>query len=225
MKKKPEIQYIDIVLLGDFNPVIFSPAWFAAHGLIGETEAETAEVQLIHSDVAVFSLPWCRIQVTRERFSALTEQEAYFPILYDLIVGTFQLLSHTPVRALGINRGMHIKFDSDEQWHDFGHFLAPKEPWKNIFDESGMLRLEVTPQYPPKDSLNGLLRIKTEPSNRIIPGVVFNINSHFEIQDNKAKGCNIIIEKLKEKWDKINRQAEKAVETLLNNFENRYKNE
>jgi len=225
MKKKPEIQYLDIVLLGDFNPVIFSPAWFSAHGLIGEIEAESAEVQLIHPDIALFSLPWCRVQVTRERCSLLTEQEAYFQILHDLVVGTFQLLSHTPLRALGLNRGMHIKFDSDEQWHEFGHFLAPQNPWVDVFEDSGMLKLEMVPKFPPADMSEGTLRIKVEPSNRIQPGILVNVNKHFEIQKKIDKGGKAVIEILRDKWIETNLQADQAVATILENFEKRNKHE
>lgn len=225
MKKKREIQYVDIVFLGDFNPSIFSPAWFAVHDLIGETEAETAEVQLIHSDVAVFSLSWCRVQITRERFSILTEQEAYFQFLFDLVIGTFQLLSHTPIRALGLNRGTHVKLDSEKQWHAFGHFLVPNAPWENVLDDSGMLKVEVTQKHPPKDPLDGVLRIKIEPSNRLDPGVLFNINKHFETQNPKETGCKEIVGKLKEQWQDFNIQAENAVDRILTNFGKRGSNE
>lgn len=180
MKMKPEIQYSDIVLIGDFNPVIFSPTWFACHDLIGETEAESAEIQLIHSDVSIFSLSWLRMQITRERFSVFTEHEAYFPILRDLVIGAFRLLSHTPIKALGLNRGLHFKFDSEKKYHNFGHFLAPQSPWKNIFEDSGMLKLEVVEKNQPKDLSVGSLRIRVEPSSRVHPGVFFNVNKHFE---------------------------------------------
>ena len=34
--ERPEIKAFSIVLLGDFNPKIFQPAWFSAQGLIRE---------------------------------------------------------------------------------------------------------------------------------------------------------------------------------------------
>ena len=43
MKRKPENRRSEVVLLGDFNPKIFSPAWFAAQELIGEKESEAIE--------------------------------------------------------------------------------------------------------------------------------------------------------------------------------------
>ena len=63
-----EIEGVSIVLLGDFNPKIFQPAWFAAQELIRKEEAESAEIEVIHPEVVVFSLDWLRIQVTRNRW-------------------------------------------------------------------------------------------------------------------------------------------------------------
>jgi hypothetical protein len=40
----PEIQGISVVWLGDFNPKIFQPAWFAAEGLIRSRSTEWARV-------------------------------------------------------------------------------------------------------------------------------------------------------------------------------------
>ena len=36
MRIEPEISGVSVVLLGDFNPAIFTPAWFALHGLLPE---------------------------------------------------------------------------------------------------------------------------------------------------------------------------------------------
>ncbi len=43
-----------IVLLDDFNPKIFHPAWFAAENLIGKQDAESAKVEVIHQDVSIW---------------------------------------------------------------------------------------------------------------------------------------------------------------------------
>jgi hypothetical protein len=47
----PEIQGISIVLLVDFNPKIFQPAWFAAQNLIRQQEADEATIHIkVHPD-------------------------------------------------------------------------------------------------------------------------------------------------------------------------------
>ena len=70
----PDIQGVTVVFLGDFNPKIFQPAWFAVQGLIRQQEAEEANVEIIHPDVVSFSLEWLALQVTRERFAISTTQ-------------------------------------------------------------------------------------------------------------------------------------------------------
>ena len=98
----PDIQSLSVVFLGDFNPKIFQPAWFAAQGLIRQQEAEEAKVDIIHPEVVSFSLEWLALQVTREQCALTTTQEPYYVVMRDLIVGTFNLLQHTPLHKLGI---------------------------------------------------------------------------------------------------------------------------
>src|SRR5438309_2019002 len=96
-----------IVVLGHFNPSIFSPAWLRANQLIGAKEAEDAQVSVIAQPAAVFSVDWLRIEATSDRLQLATElaQESYR--LRDAGVGVLSLLSHTPVSAVGLNRTAH----------------------------------------------------------------------------------------------------------------------
>ncbi|MGH7802265.1 MAG: hypothetical protein ACREOW_16845 [Thermodesulfobacteriota bacterium] len=133
VQENPKIQGLSIVLVGDFNPKIFQPAWFGMEGLIRKNEVETADIQIIHSDVVAFNVKdWLSFNVTRERLSAETAQEAYYEILRDLIVGTFKILRHTPIKMMGINHTRHFLMDSEQEWHKFGDKLAPKEYWKSL---------------------------------------------------------------------------------------------
>jgi hypothetical protein len=45
---------VSIVLVGNFNPAIFQPAWLAAKGLIRESEASAAVVEVIHPELAQY---------------------------------------------------------------------------------------------------------------------------------------------------------------------------
>lgn len=103
---KLEIEGMGIVLVGSFNPQIFQPAWFAAEGLIRKEEEEAAKIQLIHRQAALFSLDWLQLQVTDEKFVALTTPSSYYEPLRDLVLGTFRLLRHTPIRQMDLNREM-----------------------------------------------------------------------------------------------------------------------
>jgi hypothetical protein len=101
-----------------------------------------------------------------------------------LVLGTFSILDHTPVRALGINRVMHFKMDSREKWHAFGHMIAPKEVWQGVMGQPGLRSL--TMEDPRNDPM-GLTRVRIEPSQRIDPGIFIEVNNHYEIKDNNIQ--------------------------------------
>jgi len=98
------LEALGIVHRGNFNPAIFQPSWFAAQNLIRPQEAEAAEIEIIHPKVAAFTAGWLRLHVVEDRFHASTTQVAYFETLRDLVLGVFGILSHIPLKALGINR-------------------------------------------------------------------------------------------------------------------------
>lgn len=212
---KPEIQGMSIVLLGDFNPKIFQPAWLAAQELIGTLESEEAEanVEIIHPDVTIFNLDWLKLQVTRERFFASTAQEAYFEALRDLVLGTFTLLRHTPVGAMGINLSMHFRMRTEKEWHAFGERFAPKVPWKGVLEKPGMRRLDMEDVRP--DGLRGYIRVRLEPSRRIDPGVFFDVNDHYTVENAATTvGCDEIINILDSKWSESVERSRTIISAL-----------
>ena len=156
-----EIDAPSIVMRGALNPAIFQPAWFAANELIPQVETKEAEVQIISKEVTDFRLKWLHVQVTGDRFLAEVTDSANQSTLRDLVVGTFTLLSHTPIQAMGLNRLMHWRMPSDEKWHSFGHLVTPKDIWRDVLDEPGML--SVTMQGRPKESSAKSINVKLQP--------------------------------------------------------------
>jgi hypothetical protein len=102
-----ELEGMNIVLLGTFNPMIFQPAWFSAEGLLRREEAEAVEGVIIHREIASFETSWVNLQVRPERFMASTANSSFYEPLRDLVFGTFQVLHHTPIQKLGLNRNFH----------------------------------------------------------------------------------------------------------------------
>ena len=82
------IQGMSIVFLGDFNPKIFQPAWFAQENLIRAQEAEAADIKIINPEIVIFEFEWLSVQITRDRCIFGTTQEAYYEIVRDLCLGT-----------------------------------------------------------------------------------------------------------------------------------------
>lgn len=205
------IQGINIVFLGDFNQKIFQPAWFAQENLIRYPEAEAADIKIINPEIVIFELEWLSVQVTRDRCLFGTTQEPYYEVVRDLCMGTFKLLKHTPIQKMGINRNYHFRMSSLEEWHAFGHKVAPKELWNNILKAPGLTSLTI--EGIREDGLKGYVRVKVEPSRRVHPGIYIQVNDHYETEES-AMGCEKIINILESSWG---RSIEKS-ELIINNI-------
>ncbi len=212
---QPNLYTHSIVFIGNFNPKIFQPSWFASEGLIGKQEEEGAKVEIIHPDIAIFSLQWVRVQVLREQFSVETKQQPYDEALRDLAFGTFTILKHTPLKKMGINIFMHFRVDSVEKWHGIGDKLAPKNIWEGILQKPGMKSL-VMKESIRRDGYRGHIEIKIEPSPKVEPGLFFSINDHVEVKEpDTAMGSDEIITILKEIWPESHRRSEDMIYGLL----------
>ena len=213
MPKTLEIDSVSIVILGSFNPAIFHPIWFKANGLIKPEEADKAKLEITTPMISIFGVEWFRLQVETQKFVIQTENETHFELLSDLVMGTFSLLEHTPVVAMGLNRAMHFKMDSEESWHAFGDKIAPKDVWQGVLQEPGLLSLVIQgPKQKPNQKPENLINVRVEPSPRTIPGIYIDVNNHFEIKDNDLqKVLNI----LKESWRDVLLNSRKIADQLM----------
>ncbi len=213
--KNPELQGINIVLVGNFNPSIFQPVWFASEDLIRRGEADAAKIEIIHPDLAIFDIEGYRIEVNQIRFSISTTQAPYFEVIRDLTLGTFRSLKHTPISMMGINFLAHFKIDSEEKWHEIGHILAPKPPWGDALDSPGLRSLTME-ESKRRDGRAGHLRVKVEPSVKIIPGIYLDINDHFQKPSgSKTTGSEEIMTILDNSWEASLERSDKIIRTLL----------
>ncbi len=180
--KKIENQTILVVFLGDFNPSIFQPIWFAKNKLLSDIEAEKAQIKVVIPDISDFTTDWFSLQVTRDRFLIKTSQESHFDALNDLVIGAFTLLKYTPLKKMGINFEGNIKMNDVESWHACGDKLAPKDIWKKKLMNPGLNQLQIKSER--NDDYKGYILVTVNPSLNVENGVNFNINDHYEIDDN-----------------------------------------
>ena len=213
MPKTLEIDSASIVILGSFNPAIFHPSWFKANGLIKPEEADKAKLEFTTPLISIFRVEWFRLQVEAQKFVIQTENETHFELLSDLVMGTFSLLEHTPVSAIGLNRGMHFKMDSEESWHAFGDRIAPKDIWQGVLEEPGLLSLVMQgPKQKPNQKSERYVVVRIESSMRTTPGIYIDVNNHFGIKDNDLqKVLNI----LKESWRDVLISSRKIADQII----------
>ena len=96
MRIEPEISGVQVVLVGDFNPAIFTPAWFSLYRLLPESVASSAKLEVAHPQATKFTADWLHLEVTVERFVVHTLQAPHVRVR-DLVVRVFrEHLYHTP---------------------------------------------------------------------------------------------------------------------------------
>jgi len=212
---EPSSQLFSLVMLGDFNPKIFQPAWFGREGIIRLGESDEANLEIIHPDIVVFTLDWLRLQVTREQFVVQTELDPYDRVIRDLVVSTFKKLIHTPIHSMGINRHMHFRVSDEDTWNNIGHTLAPKEKWLKIMNDPGLNKLVMVDKKR-NNGYKGFLKVTVEPSEKIRPGIYFTVNDHYEVEDKKSSfGANEILDVLDKNWDASINNAKEKIEKLM----------
>ena len=121
---KRTITGMSIVVVGAWNPAIFVPRWFGDVGLISPEEADSADVALVHPEIAQWDMQWLHVQVAREKLTVSTSQERYFEPVRDLAVGVLQLVPHTPTSMLGMNTDWVVQFDDRDSYDEFGWTLV-----------------------------------------------------------------------------------------------------
>ncbi len=216
VEPKLKFEAVGVVFLGSFNPQIFQPAWFAAEKLIRKEEAEAAKIQVIHPEVTAFSLEWATLQVTHEHLRADTTTEQQFSpeFLRDLTVGTFRLLSHTPIKQMGLNRVFHFEIESEEVWHAIGHRLVPKKDWEGILQRPGTRVVAVEGTRP--DGYKGRILVRLGPSTKFHPGIYALVNDHFEQDENDTRtGAGPMLEIMEKHWQESLERSRKIVYDLM----------
>ncbi len=130
MRIEPDLSGTAVVLLGSFNPKIFQPFWLASHGLIPAAAAESADISVVHPEITAFSIEdQFSLSVERGRLS-MDRNVAPFIVIADLLGRIFgDLLPHTPITRVGINRMVHFRARDEEHRERIGQLVAPREPW------------------------------------------------------------------------------------------------
>lgn len=193
---EPEIAGVGIVLLGDFNPAILTPAWFALNQLLPKGLADDAELTVAHPQHTEFRADWLRLQVTPPFFSASTD-DAPYSRLRDLVSILFlEILPHTPLRSLGINRSVHFRVESLEQRDRIGRRVAPTEIWGDWSEdlgatgrEGGMTSLTMTQVSVPGRPRGDRINTRVEPSallDNVENGVFVQVNDHYVPEDTEG---------------------------------------
>ena len=224
---RPTHDSLTIVLRGDFNPMIFSQHWFLHHKLIEMEECDAAKVKIIHQQVADIEFSWFNFTIQDDTF-AIATQEKPFIRLCDLVASIFgTFLTHTPIRAIGLNRGVHYNSERIAARIALGRKLAPLYPWGKWGDEVANAALEntgglqsLTMRQPLNDDRRrGFVQVKIEPSIRIPnnTGIFVEINDHYEVSKSEEAigSAEKMTETLQKNFDKSMEKSEQIIDWLM----------
>lgn len=225
MRIEPEISGVAIVMVGSFNPAIFTPAWFALHGLLPEKVTDNAELQVAHNQVTLFSADWLTLQVTTERFSADTVQAPYVR-LRDLVTRIFkEYLPHTPATQLGVNRQVHFKVKSVAERNRVGRALAPVKPWgqwgeriEQGSEHGGLRSLTMLQIAPEGRAATDQINVTVEPSARVGEGrlgIYVNVNDHFAIDTAEPGSAERLMELFSGEFDASLKRSEAIIDQIM----------
>lgn len=205
-------RHASVVVVGNFNPLIFQPRWLFEQGIIGEKEAEAAEnnvegpegrntVEVIHKQLVVLNWQRMRLQVTLDRM-IVESGEPPLVVAKDFVEKCLGLLAHTPVQQVGINFATVFRARTRADWDAFGDALAPKGPWKSFLGDEkrtgGLRGLKMERSVRP-DGLPGSQTINVdivEPIDNM--DTLVNVNDHYELGQARAPA---VVDILAQHWD------------------------
>lgn len=202
-----------IAMFGSFNPSIFQPSWLSMNGLIRPKEAEAAIIAIIQEQVADFRTDWFRMQVLQNRFVIHTLDATHYSPIRDLAAGIFSLLAHTPVDRIAMGRSFHFKMGSTDDWHKFGHTLAPKDCWSPLIDRPGLRSMTMEGKRRGVDE--GTLFVKTEPSVIVREGVFIDVTEEHKIGDGREANAEWVPARLNKHWDGLMEYSEDVARGLI----------
>jgi hypothetical protein len=225
LRIEPEISGVAIVLRGNFNPSIFQPFWMAKQGLISEDAAESAKVAVIHQEISQFAVDSefiLNVQSDRFQISRATAPLITVSDLCSRIFG--DILPHTPISQLGINRSVHFSVGSLQERDRIGKLIAPQDPWGDFssnFNSDDPLKLGglqtmtmISKQVPDREA--GWIQARIEPSQAIGKGgsgIFMEINDHYEIKD--TTDAVVVMRILQERFDTSIENSDKIIDQIM----------
>lgn len=214
-----------IVLIGQFNPAIFSPAWIEKADLVTAEDVESATLNVVHPDITSFTVGPYAFDVRQNRCAIEIRREPFVQALDAVKVIFGDLLPHTPINEYGINYFEHFRLDDPKRRLALGRQLAPLGPWGEWGAEidglqreltSGVVDLAMVQSYDPLGS--GELRVQIQPSNEIEPkdvGVFMLVNDHRVLTDVKTiDGAGPAVDKLDASFDSAIEKARAIVGSM-----------
>jgi hypothetical protein len=209
-----ELETFSVVVLGSFNPAIISPGWLLAENVLSRDDAESAELNVTHPDIADFRVGAVQYHAQRNRLQLVTDDARRLLAMRDQAIELFRILRHTPVTQVGLNYEAHFRMPDEATWHGLGDKLAPKQHWKMVREpklQTIVIRAERD------DQRKGYSAITIETSARVQPyGIRFFVNDHVELSGSEVNvSATQVVELLDETWSRSYDRSQQLGSSLI----------
>lgn len=170
-----------IVLVGEFDPLVLTPHWFAKQGMIPQEDIdENLAIELVYKDLTKFSLANIYVEIQPSTLILRSDHPSFDYRIHDLALSILSALKDCKVRALGLNLYTDVYFDSLDYWHSVGDLITPKDIWYKAIPESekiGMANVQMQIKKP--EGEQGLYNF-TVGWLETPKAIRFSINNHYD---------------------------------------------
>jgi hypothetical protein len=135
---------VQVVMVGSFNPGIFTPEWMRLHGF-DEVFGEAIEANANHNPPVVSVLDLglaASIYVAPNRFLFSCPMDLADKMLL-LTTGIFKTLEHTPVDWVGVQRVHRESFKGREGAEEAFNKMVPSDPWDRLLPQGEPARCAI----------------------------------------------------------------------------------
>ena len=221
MRIEPEVSGVSVQLLGEFNPALFTPHWFAYNDLLPRELADSAELEASNGSMT-FTADWLAFKVDPERLAAATVQAPYSRVC-DLLARAFRehLCRHTPLTALGINRDIIFRVGDRSDQDHIAATLAPVQAWEAAQNgaRAGVLS-QTTIQVELEAGLSSRVSVQVEPYHIGPAGersVLVSVQDYYDMQRTGADsaGCRRCIGLLARNFDSSLKRSDEIVDSVM----------
>ena len=197
----PEKNQCSVVLIGDFNPLMFQPEWFKRNGIISPEEVDIAEnnktsPMVISNQITMFKTSQFDIRIEQKRFQVVAEKEPFI-VLKDFVIKTFEKLGGLIITAVGFNYSAHYNIGDKSKYELIGDRLAPKKYWNDLLGDevtgtdrkSGLMSITMQKNM---ENDKGHLSMILQPSAVVNTGVFLSCNDHINFKDDDSIADNVM---------------------------------
>lgn len=215
MQRVIKASHFNITVVGDFIPTAITPRWLLQEKFISQQDFDAVTIQVVHKDVTQFLVSGFQFQILANQFQVTATDERYFSPLKDLVINIYSVLDRTPITAFGANYNVHFTTKSEDDWHQIGNYLTPKEFWKKSFAKPGMRALTIEGENIFSTEGKGYVHLKVEPSQLIRQGVYAQVNNHFDVVgESYLDKTTFLTDILKSKWNDLVANSKEKIKVL-----------